>query len=49
MLAFFINEKDGSRSAKPIDAEGLKPHLKTFLLGELWFNKDEEGLVQHKK
>ncbi|MCZ6651649.1 MAG: AAA family ATPase [Planctomycetota bacterium] len=48
VIAFFINE-DGSRSAKPIDAEGLKPHLKTFLLGELWFNKDEEGLVEHNK
>ncbi|MCH8852867.1 MAG: AAA family ATPase [Planctomycetes bacterium] len=48
VLAFFINE-DGSRSAKPIDAEGLEQHLKTFLLGELWFNKDEKGLVEHKK
>jgi len=49
VLAFFINEEDGSRSVKPIDAEGLKPLLKTFLLGELWFNKDEEGLVEHNK
>ena len=48
VLAFFMNE-DGSRSAKPIDAEGLKPHLKTFLLGEIWFNKDEKGLVEHNK
>lgn len=49
VLAFFIDENDGSRSAKPIDAEGLKPLLKTFLLGEIWFNKDEKGLVQHDK
>lgn len=45
VIAFFINE-DGSRSAKPIDAEGLEQNLKTFLLGELWFNKDEKGLVE---
>ena len=49
VIAFFINEKDGSRSAKPIDVEGLKPHLRTFLLGEIWFNKDEKGLVEHNK
>ena len=49
VIAFFIDEKGGSRSAKAIDAEGLKPHLKTFLLGEIWFNKDEKGLVQHNK
>lgn len=49
VIAFFINEKDGSRFAQPIDAERLKPHLKTFLLGEIWFNEDEKGLVQHDK
>ena len=48
VIAFFINE-DGSRSAKPIDVERLKPHLKTFLLGEIWFNEDEKGLVQRNK
>jgi predicted ATPase len=41
----FKRDDDGTRTAKPIDREGLDDYLGEFLLGELWFNKGEEGLV----
>jgi len=44
VLVFRRNE-DGSRSAEPADRERLKTFLDEFMLGEVWFNQGEEGLV----
>ena len=41
----FRREEDGSRTASPVDAEGLKGFLNGFLLGEIWFNEGDERLV----
>lgn len=41
----FQREEDGSRAAKPVDAERLKVFLDEFMLGEVWFNEEEKGLV----
>ena len=41
----FRRESDGSRSVKPVDVEGLKEFLDDFMLGEVWFNVGEDGLV----
>jgi predicted ATPase len=41
----FRRESDGARTASPIDAEGLKLFLDEFRLGEVWYNREEEGLV----
>ena len=41
----FRRNADGSRSAEPVDAERLKLFLDEFMLGEVWFNQSEEGLV----
>ena len=44
VLVFRRND-DGSRSAQPADASRLKTFLDEFLLGEVWFNEGEAGLV----
>ena len=41
----FRRESDGSRSVKPVDVEGTKEFLDDFMLGEVWFNVGEDGLV----
>jgi len=42
----FRREPDGSRTAEPADTERLRAFLdEQFLLGEVWFNQGEEGLV----
>lgn len=41
----FSREKDGSRTAHPADAERLKHFLDEFMLGEVWYNEGEAGLV----
>lgn len=47
VLVFKRND-DGSRTAEPADAERLKTFLDEFMLGEVWFNEGEEGLVGRK-
>lgn len=47
VLVFKRND-DGSRTAEPVDAERLKTFLDEFLLGEVWFNQGEDGLVARK-
>jgi hypothetical protein len=44
VLVFRRND-DGSRSAMPVDQERLKTFLDEFMLGEIWFNEEESGLV----
>ena len=41
----FAREKDGRRTAKEADQARLKTFLDEFMLGEVWFNQGEEGLV----
>lgn len=47
VLVFKRND-DGSRSAEPADAERLKSFLGEFMLGEVWFNEGEAGLVSRE-
>lgn len=47
VLVFRRND-DGSRTAEPADAERLKTFLDEFVLGEVWYNVGEEGLVARK-
>ncbi|MGO9601684.1 MAG: AAA family ATPase [Isosphaeraceae bacterium] len=42
----FKREDDGSCTAKPVDTERLKDFLSEFMLGEVWYNQGEEGLVK---
>lgn len=44
VLVFRRND-DGSRTAEPADQERLKNFLDEFMLGEVWYNESEEGLV----
>ncbi len=44
VLVFRRND-DGSRTAEPADAARLRTFLDEFMLGEVWFNQGEEGLV----
>lgn len=44
VLVFQRND-DGSRSAQPADEARLKHFLDEFMLGEIWYNETEEGLV----
>jgi predicted ATPase len=48
VLVFRRNE-DGSRTAEPADAERLRLFLEEFLLGEVWYNQGEEGLVARRQ
>jgi len=41
----FRRESDGRRSAHEADEKRLKAFLDEFMLGEVWFNQGEEGLV----
>lgn len=41
----FRRNKDGSRTAEPVDAARLEAFLGEFMLGEVWYNQGEEGLV----
>lgn len=41
----FRRDADGSRSATEVDTERLKLFLDEFMLGEVWFNQGEEGLI----
>ncbi len=41
----FRRQDDGSRIAEPVDEERLKLFLDEFLLGEVWYNQGEEGLI----
>ncbi len=45
----FRREEDGSRTAEAADEERLKNFLDEFMLGEVWFNEGEEGLVRRGK
>jgi predicted ATPase len=44
----FRRQDDGSRTAEPVDKERLKTFLDEFMLGEVWFNQQEDGLVGRK-
>jgi energy-coupling factor transporter ATP-binding protein EcfA2 len=41
----FRRTADGSRVCEPVDPERLKDFLGEFMLGEIWFNEEEAGLV----
>jgi predicted ATPase len=41
----FRREDDGTRSAREVDEQRLKAFLDEFMLGEVWFNQGEEGLL----
>jgi predicted ATPase len=45
VLVFKRND-DGFRTAQPVDTERLKDFLSEFMLGEVWYNQGEEGLVK---
>lgn len=47
VLVFRRND-DGSRTAEPADAARLQTFLDEFLLGEVWYNQGEEGLVARR-
>ena len=42
----FRRAADGSRTVEPADAAGLKAFLGEFMMGEIWFNRGEDGLVK---
>lgn len=41
----FRRESDARRSASAVDEKHLKVFLEEFMLGEVWFNQGEEGLL----
>ena len=41
----FQRDDDGTRSVQPADPSRLKDFLDEFMLGEVWFNQGEAGLV----
>lgn len=41
----FHRESDGRRAANAVDEKHLKVFLDEFMLGEVWFNQGEEGLL----
>jgi len=43
------NAEDGSRNLRPVDEERLQGFLDEFMLGEIWLNQGEEGLVEKAK
>lgn len=45
VLVFRRND-DGSRTAEPVNKDRLKTFLDGFMLGEVWFNEQEEGLIK---
>jgi len=44
----FSRQEGGSRTVEAADKERLKDFLDEFMLGEVWFNQGEEGLVAKK-
>jgi predicted ATPase len=44
-LLVFRRLEDGSRTADPVDTDRLRLFLEEYMLGEVWFNQGEEGLV----
>lgn len=44
----FRRRNDGSRTPVSADREGLKKFLAEFMLGEIWYNRGEEGLLKAK-
>lgn len=44
----FRRDDDGTRTAEPADAERLRDFLEEFMLGEVWYNQGEEGLIARK-
>jgi len=44
-ILIFRRNDDGSRTAEPADQSRLKTFLDEFMLGEVWFNQGEEGLL----
>jgi predicted ATPase len=45
----FRRKPDGSCTAAPVDKDRLKEFLDEFMLGEVWFNEEEDGLVGREK
>lgn len=45
VLVFSRND-DGSRTAQPVNRERLRYFTREFLLGEIWYNESEEGLIK---
>ena len=48
-VLIFRRNDDGSRSAEQADKERLANFLDEFMLGEVWFNEGEDGLVGRDK
>ncbi len=44
----FRRRNDGSRMPAAVDREGLRAFLNEFMLGEIWYNRGEEGLLKAK-
>jgi len=44
-ILVFRRNDDGSRTPEPVDRERLKTFLDEFMLGEVWYNQGEEGLI----
>ena len=44
-ILVFRRESDGKRTVQPANEERLKVFLDEFMLGEVWFNQSEEGLL----
>jgi predicted ATPase len=42
----FRRAPDGTRTVEPADAERLQAFLGEFMMGEIWFNRGEDGLVK---
>lgn len=45
VLVFRRHPATGARTVNAVDAEGLKVFLDEFKLGEVWFNRGEDGLL----
>jgi predicted ATPase len=45
----FGRKDDGSRTAETADRQRLEAFLGEFLLGEVWYNQGEEGLVARRR
>ena len=44
-VLIFQRLDDGSRTATPADTKRLELFLDEFMLGEVWYNQGEEGMV----
>ena len=45
----FQRDEDGSRTVEALDPDRLTRFRDEFQLGELWYNRGEEGLTQKKQ